>query len=136
MPDGSYGFAKTESYFNFHDGYIYASGASGSLYRIDTRTGDATYLFTPISDRPSRLASMVVAPDGYAYGVTGRQGKCELLKFDFKNDRYELLGSIIDEDGEPCWQVHDIVLAADGTFYACENDNPHRSGYLWEIKID
>ena len=22
----------------------------------------------------------------------------------------------------------------DGTIYAFENDNPHRSGYLWEIR--
>ena len=134
-PDGKHGTAKVEGLFNFHDGFLYASAANGSLYRIDPRTAGATYLFTPISDRPSRLASMVLAPDGCAYGVTGRAGRCELLKFDFRQNRYELLGAIVDEEREPCWQVHDIVVTPDGTFYACENDNPHRSGYLWEIKL-
>jgi len=31
------------------------------------------------------------------------------------------------------YQCHDIVAANDGTLYACENDNPYRSSYLWEI---
>lgn len=133
--DGSYGYEKMEGIFNLGDGYMYASGGNGSLYRIDTSNGKATYLFTPISDRPSRLASMVVAPDGYAYGVVGRNGNCRLLRFDFKNTKYELLGKIIDENGEACYQVHHIISTNDGTLYACENDNHYRSSYLWEIKL-
>jgi len=134
-PDGKYGSEKAEGFFNFHDGFIYASGANGSLYRIDTQTGEAKYLFTPIPDRRSRLASMALGSDGCAYGVTGRDGQCELLKFDFGGGRYELLGPIVDEDGEPCFQIHDVCLAQDGTLYACENDNPYRSGYLWEVTL-
>src|ERR1700722_1021118 len=79
-PDGRHGTVKAETYFNFHDGYIYASGFNGSLYCIDPETGDAPFLFTPTPDRPSRLASMVAAEDGTAYGVTGREGKCELMR--------------------------------------------------------
>ena len=135
MPDGSYGNAKAEAFFNFHDGYIYASGANGSIYRINTDTAKADYIFTPISDRRSRLSSMAVGKDGCAYGVTGRDGECELLRFDLKNDKYELLGKVVDEEGEPCWQIHHVSIADDGTLYACENDNPYRSSYLWEIKI-
>lgn len=134
-PDGAYGTVKAEGLFNFHDGALYASGANGSLYRIDPSTGKASYLFTPIPDRPSRLASMTLAPDGYAYGVTGRNGQCELLRFDFRNTQYELLGPVVGTDGETCWQVHDICAADDGVLYACENDNPRRSGYLWEIAL-
>ena len=59
----------------------------------------------------------------------------EVLRFDFRRGGYELLGPVVDEDGEPCFQVHHIVRAADGTLYACENDNPRRSGYLWEITL-
>ena len=132
-PAGAYGTVKAEAFFNFHDGWLYASGANGSLFRIDPETAAARYLFTPIADRPSRLAALVLGPDGCAYGVTGREGRCELLRFDFRHDRYELLGPIVDDRGEACWQVHDICVTDDGTFYACENDNPHRSGYLWEI---
>jgi hypothetical protein len=78
---------------------------------------------------------MALGPDCCAYGVAGRSGRCELLKFDFKNSKYELLGRLADGDVTSCWQVHDVCFAADGTLYACENDNPRRSGYLWEIKI-
>lgn len=135
MPDGSHGYAKSEGLFNLGDGFIYASGDNGSLYRIDTETAEAEYLFTPINDRPSRLASLSLGKDGCAYGVTGRTNKCELLRFDFKNNKYELLGNIVDVDGEPCWQIHHVSIADDGTIYACENDNPYRSSYLWEIKL-
>jgi streptogramin lyase len=133
-PDGSRGFVKAEAFFNFHDGLMYASGANGSLYRLDPRTGRASYLFTPITDRPSRLASMALGPDGCAYGVTGRAGNCQVLRFDFPHTRYELIGQV-EGDGETCWQVHDVCFAPDGTLYACENDNPSRSGYLWEIVL-
>ena len=84
--------------------------------------------------RPSRLAAMALGPDGCAYGVTGREGRCELLRFDFRSTRYELLGPVRDEHGDAAWQVHDICRTNDGVFYACENDNPVRSGYLWEIR--
>lgn len=133
--DGSFGYEKPECFFNLEDGYIYASAANGSLYRIDIHTNEATYLFTPISDRRSRLAALAVGPDGYAYGVTGRDGDCRLLRFDFRNTKYELLGKVVDQEGEPCWQIHHVVITDDGVLYAGENDIPHRSGYLWEIKL-
>jgi hypothetical protein len=135
MPDKSRGFAKPEAFFNFGTGCLYASGPNGSLYRIETDSGRAHYLFTPIQDRRSRLASMALGPDGFAYGVTGRDGKCELLRFDPKREKYELLGPIRDGNGVNCWQVHDIIMLDDGTIYAGENDVPDRSGYLWEIKL-
>jgi hypothetical protein len=132
-PDGQYGTVKAEGLFNFYDGYLYASGANGSLYRIQIENGRSDYLFTPITDRPSRLAAMALGRDGCAYGVTGRNGHCEVIRFDFRRGKYELLGKIVDQSGEPLFQVHHVVFADDGTLYACENDVPHRSGYLWEI---
>jgi hypothetical protein len=110
-------------------------GANGSLYRIDPKTGAAKYLFTPIPERPSRLAAMALGPDGMAYGITGRDGGCELLRFDPRTETYKLLGPIRDTDGVCCWQAHDIVALPDGTLFAGENDVPTRSGYLWECKI-
>lgn len=77
---------------------------------------------------------MRMAPDGFAYGVVGRDGKCELMRFDPQNEKYKLLGKIATA-GENCWQVHDICVTTDGVIYACENDNPGRSGYLWEINL-
>ena len=133
-PDGSYGYTKLEGLFNLGTGGLFASGGNGSLFRIDTETGMGTYLGTPITDRRSRLASLRLGPDGAAYGVTGRDGKCELLRLDPKSERYELLGPVADGDAN-CWQVHDLAITTDGVIYACENDNPYRSGYLWEITL-
>jgi hypothetical protein len=133
-PDGKPGTTKVEGLFNLGDGQMYASGGNGSLFRINPVTADSEYLFTPISDRPSRLTSLVVGKDGNAYGVVGRAGACQLMRFDFRNNRHELIGGIIkDSNSEPLWQCHQIIMADDGTLFACENDVPHRSGYLWEI---
>jgi hypothetical protein len=134
-PDGGRGYAKAEGLFNFHDGWLYASGANGSLYRIDPATARAEYLFTPTPDRPSRLAALVKGGDGFAYGVTGRAGQCELLRVDYSQGSFEKLGPIQARDGEPLWQCHDIVRADDGVLYVCENDHPRRSSYLWEIEL-
>ncbi|MCC6422088.1 MAG: hypothetical protein IT447_01300 [Phycisphaerales bacterium] len=132
-PDGGYGTVKVEGLFNLGDGHLHASGGNGSIYRINIETGTSQYLFTPITDRRSRLTSLALGPDGCAYGVTGRDGHCQLLRFDFNNNRYDLLGRVGEAGGEGCFQVHHVVFAADGTLYACENDVPHRSAYLWEI---
>jgi hypothetical protein len=132
-PDGAYGYAKVEGLFNL-GGRLYASGANGSLFRVDADTGQGTYLGTPIADRPSRLTSLALGPDDAAYGVTGRGGCCEVLRFDLKTETYALLGPVADGD-EHCFQVHHVSLTPDGVLYAGENDHPRRSGYLWEITL-
>lgn len=123
-----------EGIFNLGEGRMYCSGANGSIFRLDTQTGNAAYLATPIADRPSRLASLRLGPDGAAYGVTGRNGQCEILRFDPSTERYELLGRLTDGK-ESAWQIHDVAITPAGKIFACENDNPHRSGYLWEIDL-
>jgi len=135
LPDGSHGYAKAEAYFNFGDGSMYASGGNGSLYRVDPETGDATFLFTPTPGRRSRLSSLVKAEDGVAYGVTGRDSECELMRVRYQDGTFEKLGPIRDEEGTALFQNHDIVMADDGTLYICENDNPYRSSYLWEVTL-
>jgi hypothetical protein len=135
-PDGRGGTVKPEKFFNFHDGFIYASGFNGSLYRIDPETGNAEFLFSPISDRPSRLAALLDVGHGVAYGVTGREGNCELMRMNYRDGTFEKLGHIRDEDGNDLWQCHDLVMSNDGLLYLCENDNPVRSSYLWEVAVD
>jgi len=134
-PDGKYGTAKAEAYFNFGDGFVYASAGNGSFYRIDPETGDATLLFTPTPDRRSRLSSMVKTEDGVAYGITGRDGNCEVMRVFYKNGTFEKLGPVATPEGDTMFQCHDIVATDDGVLYACENDNPYRSSYLWEIVV-
>lgn len=133
--DGSHGFEKPEAFFNFGDGAIFASGGNGSLYRVNTQSGVAERVFTPVADRPSRLSSLVKTEDGVAYGVTGRAGKCNLLKVNYSTGSCEILDEIKDMDGETLWQCHDIVVTNDNTLYICENDNPFRSSYLWEVTL-
>jgi hypothetical protein len=133
-PDGSYGTVKVEGLFTLGEGQLYASGANGSLFRVDRETGQGTYLGTPISDRRSRLTTLRTGPDGAAYGVTGREGRCEVLRFDPRTEKYELLGPVTDGE-TACWQVHDVAITPEGVLYAGENDCPYRSGYLWEITL-
>lgn len=138
-PNGSYGTAKLEGLFNLETGCLYASGGNGSLYRVDTSGGTtdgrACYLGTPIIGRRSRLTSLALHSDGYAYGVTGRDGQCILLRFDPRTDTYDLGDAIVDGEGLAMWQCHDIDISPDGTLWAGENDNPHRSSHLWEIQL-
>jgi hypothetical protein len=133
--DGSYGNAKLEGLFNFGTGVLYASGGNGSLYRLCPSSGEVQLLGTPISAQPSRLTSMALHSDGCAYGITGRQGQCRLLRLDLRNDKWELGDAIVDEDGIAMWQCHDIAITPEGVLYTAENDHPARSSYLWEITL-
>lgn len=133
--DGAHGFTRVEGLFNFGTGVLYASGGNGSLFRIEPRTGRASCLGTPISGRRSRLTSLALHSDGCAYGITGRDNECRLLRFDPRNDTYELGGPIVDAAGNAMFQCHDVTLTPDGVLYAGENDHPSRSGYLWEITL-
>ncbi len=135
-PDRRYGTVKPEAFFNFHDGFIYASGYNGSFYRVDPHTGETQFLFTPTPDRPSRLAALTQSDDGFAYGVTGKKGRCEFLRIDYRKGTFEKLGDICDDEGAALWQCHHIVHATDRTFYICENDHPARSSYLWEVHLN
>lgn len=132
-PDGQHGFVPVESFHNFGDGWLYAGGRDGSFYRIDPENARAEHLCSPITDRPTRLASLVKAEEGLAYGVVGKAGRCELARFLYQKGRCEIIGPVRDAEGTAMWQCHDVVLTSDNVIYACENDNVERSGYLWEI---
>lgn len=132
-PDNTNAYVGVEGLFNLGEGRLFASGGNGSIYRIDTESGKAEYLATPITERPSRLASLRLGPDGAAYGVTGREGRCNVIRFAPDTGKYDIMAPV-ETGGEACWQVHDVVVTGDGTIYACENDNPYRSSCLWEIR--
>ena len=91
-------YERLDGLFNLNGDGLFATGGNGSLYRIDTQTGQARYLGGAIPDKPSRLSSLRVGPDGAAYGVTGMQGACELIRFDPCNGSWELLGPVRDGD--------------------------------------
>lgn len=133
--DGKYGYEKPEAFFNLGNGCLYASGANGSIFRIDTDKERGEYLFTPVPDRRSRLAALTLLADGKAYGVTGRDGKTDVLAFDPSTETFQLLGPVSDKEGNTMFQAHDVEAGPPGIIYVAENDNPNRSGYLWEIEL-
>ncbi|MEN6605137.1 MAG: hypothetical protein ABFD86_22235 [Bryobacteraceae bacterium] len=133
-PNGGEGNVKLDGLAALGPYGLFATGGNGSVYRIDTTTGRVTWLATPIPGRPSRLSSLKRGPDGAAYGVAGMQGNCTVVRFDPAKEHVELLGPLADGDCS-CWQIHDVVVTPDGVIYACENDNPYRSSYLWEIQL-
>jgi len=133
LPSGEEGYAPVESFANLGDGSLYAGACNGSLYRIDPATARAEYLCTPLPDRPSRLTSLAKTQDGTAYGICGRNGQCELIRFFYKKGEFEKVGPVKDPHGTAMWQCHHIIATGDGVLYACENDNVFRSSYLWEI---
>lgn len=61
-PDGTYGYERVEGIFNLGEGRMFASGANGSIYRIDTETGMGTYLGAARAASASALASNRSAP--------------------------------------------------------------------------
>ena len=135
--DGAHGTSKAEAFFDFRTGPLYVADSAGALYRMDPETADAEYLFQPVAPpRPSRLSAMALAPDGQAYAIVGRDGDCELMRFDPQSEKYEIIGPVQDSaTGARPYQIHDICCTPDGTLYAGENDNPFRSSYLWEIVL-
>jgi hypothetical protein len=132
--DGSRGFAHLDGLFAAPNGKLYCGSGEGGLFRIDPDTAEVTLLGAPVP--PARIAAFAMGPDGFLYGIGGRYGNASLFRMDLDTERYELLGRIQDEaTGESAWQVHDMDIAPDGVIFAGENDNPHRSSYLWEITL-
>lgn len=132
--DGSSGYAHLDGLFAAPNGKLYCGSGEGGLFRIDPDTAEVTLLGAPVP--PARIAAFAIGPDGFLYGIGGRYGNASLFRMDLDTERYELLGRIQDEaTGESAWQVHDMDIAPDGVIFACENDNPHRSSYLWEITL-
>lgn len=115
------------------EGAIYLGSKEGLLCRVEPESGAVTVLGKPAPGR--RLAALAVGPDERLYGCVGSEGHTSLFSYDPRRDRLCDLGQIVASDsGEAAWQMHCLAIAADGTLFAGENDVPHRSGYLWEIR--
>jgi hypothetical protein len=58
------------------------------------------------------------------------------MRVNYRKGTFEKLGEVRDSEGNAMWQCHDIIMTQDGRLYACENDNPNRSAYMWEITLN
>jgi len=125
---------KVDRAINIGDGYLYFGGVSGSFSRLDPRTGEVKSYGKPCPNR--RLAGLCAGRDGYVYGVGGDHFYVTVFRFDPRTEQLELLGRIYDETlQEAPARIHAIAMTEDGVLYCGENDNNHRSSYLWEVQL-
>ncbi len=128
-----YGFADSMAFDGTH--YIYVGTVAGVLCRIDTRTDQVEKIAHVMST--GRFPALTFAPDGTLCGAGGMNGHTQIMRWRPGNDRIEsypdLRDPVLDEAPE---RIHEIAVDEDGTLYLAENDNHHRSSYLWTARLD
>lgn len=109
--------ADFRSFFagEYLDGYIYAYSAATELYRIDAETLEAE----KISDGNSAFIMQDMAYDyssGFMYGIAQdmTSGDISLVVIDTMTGEFEIVGTIIDEYGNPACG---LAVSTDGTIY-------------------
>lgn len=115
--------------------YIYAGTVAGVLCRIDTHTSRVEKLANMTAT--GRLPGLTMAVDGTLYGAGGQCGYTQLLRLKPGSDRIESFFGFRDpQSGEQPERIHDIAVDSQNTLYLAENDNHHRSSYLWTAQLD
>jgi hypothetical protein len=116
------------------DGLIYIGTTAGGLCCLDPATGDATLLGKPASGR--RLTGLALGRDGRLYGVGGDCERARVFAYDRETGRFDHFGGVFDPElGEGPERVHHMAMTDDYVVFAGENDNPRRSGFLWECRL-
>ncbi len=126
-----YGFADSMAF----DGarYIYAGTVAGVLCRIDTHT-DAVEKVAHVMST-GRFPALAFGPDGTLYGAGGMKEHTQIMRWRAGSDRIESCSDLRDPDiGEAPERIHEIAVHPDGTLFLAENDNHHRSSYLWTAR--
>jgi hypothetical protein len=121
-----------DAFTNGGDGYLYFGTTLGELYRLNSRTGEASLLGKPTDG--IRLSGLQPGPKNTLLGSYGAYGETGLFLYDLTLGRFVNLGSLRDADLR-CFLVHDIAWDGRTRVFAAETDNPDRSGYLWEATI-
>lgn len=116
------------------DGMIYIGTAEGGFCRLDPDTAEVVLLGKPCPG--SRLTGLAQTADGRIYGVGGDHHRVHIFSYNIETARFENCGAVFDpETGESPERIHDLAMTTDGVLFAGENDNPCRSGYLWECRL-
>lgn len=117
------------------DGLIYIGTSNGALCRLDPATAEVEFLGKPCNGK--RLTGLKFGRDGQLYGVGGNDERVRVFSYDRESKKTTHYGVIYDYDyGEGADHCHDMCLTDDYVVYAGENDNPRRSGFLWECKLN
>ncbi len=115
--------------------YIYAGTVAGVLCRIDTQTDRVEKLANIIAT--GRLPALAMGPDGTLYGAGGLRGHTQLFRLAPGSGRIESYCGLADPaTAEQPERIHDMAITDDGTLYLAENDNHHRSSYLWSARME
>ncbi len=127
--------AELDSAVNGSDGYIYIGTRAGALVRLDPESVEVKYLGRPLA-RP-RIPGLIVGKDGLIYGCGGDDYDTHLFAYDRDTAHFFDLGPIYDSERKTSpFLTHVICEPRPGLFYVGETDNPDRSGYLWECKVE
>lgn len=111
--------------------WIYFADKASNLSRVHRQRKTVEYLGR--TSMHGRLAGLISA-GGDLWGVTGDRGEISLVRV--HDGAIETKGPLVAEDGTRPERLHDLTLVSPGRFFAGENDNHHRSSYLWEIVVD
>ncbi len=130
--------AAVDGMINGGDGYIYVGSTGGELIRLDPATAECEYLGKPYPE--GRMPGLTVGDDGLIYGSAGNAREADMAKlfcYDREERSFTHLANLYDAELDTgCYYSHDITALDDSTFYIAETDNPARSGYLWECRLD
>ncbi len=114
------------------NGLLYFGTSLGALLEVDPKNPSIKYLGKPFPG--NRLPGLAVDDDGNILMCGGDDGTPYVAKYDIKTGAVKTLGKVIAEDGNACFRCHEIAYI-DGKIFVAETDNPHRTGYLWEIEL-
>lgn len=117
---------------NGKDAYLYVATDLGSLYRLNPKTAEVSFLGKPFSSQ--RLPGLALGNDGLIYMSGGDDDNCKIASYDRKAGRFDILGSITGDEGTKCFRTHDIEIVGNSIFVG-ETDNPKRTDYLWECVL-
>ncbi len=126
---------QVDCMLNGRDGYIYIGSVSGGLFRLEPNRVEVDYLGKPCPGL--RMACLIIGDDGLLYGVAGMKQETRLFSYDRSSGTFRILGTVHDTQRNAHPYISHHICKKDGkTFFTCETDNPERSGYLWELRID
>jgi len=125
-----YGFCDSMAY----DGgrWIYAGTVAGVLCRIDTETARTEKIANVMAT--GRFPALAIDPKGVIFGAGGMNGHTQLVRWDPRTEKIEDYGRLADErTGEVPARIHELTVDDAERVYLGENDNHHRSSYLWSV---
>jgi hypothetical protein len=127
-----FGFCDSMAY----DGgkFIYAGTVAGVLCRVSIATGSVEKIAQVMET--GRFPALALR-DGILYGGGGMNGRTQLVRLDTRSGRIDCFDGLVESgSGETPARIHELAVADDHTLYLGENDNHHRSSFLWRVRLD